>query len=47
VGDYLGGKQTAMRFLVGQVMKITRGKANPQLAAELLRERLESLKVGR
>ena len=46
VADYLGGKATAMRFLVGQVMRITRGKANPQLAAQLLEERLESMRAG-
>jgi aspartyl-tRNA(Asn)/glutamyl-tRNA(Gln) amidotransferase subunit B len=44
VSEYLGGKETAIRFLVGQVMKITRGKANPQLANELLKEKLESLR---
>ena len=44
VSEYLDGKETAIRFLVGQVMKITRGKANPQMANELLKEKLESLK---
>jgi len=44
VKDYLGGKETALRFLVGQVMKLTRGKANPQMASELLRERLEMMR---
>ena len=44
VADYLGGKETAMRFLVGQVMKATRGKANPQLATTLVKEKLESLR---
>ena len=44
VAEYLGGKEQAIRFLVGQVMKITRGNANPQLANELLKERLESLR---
>ena len=44
VTDYLGGKETAMRFLIGQVMKITRGKANPQLASRLLEEKLESMR---
>ena len=44
VADYLEGKETAMRFLVGQVMKITRGKANPKLVSDLLREKLESLR---
>ena len=44
VADYLGGKETAMRFLVGQVMKITWGKANPQLASDLVKEKLESMR---
>ena len=44
VADYLGGKETAMRFLVGQVMRITRGKANPKLANELVKEKLEALR---
>jgi aspartyl-tRNA(Asn)/glutamyl-tRNA(Gln) amidotransferase subunit B len=44
VADYLGGRETAMRFLVGQVMKATRGKADPQMAARLLRETLESMR---
>jgi aspartyl-tRNA(Asn)/glutamyl-tRNA(Gln) amidotransferase subunit B len=40
VAEYLGGKEPILRFLVGQVMKATRGKANPHLANELLREEL-------
>ena len=45
VADYLGGKDTATRFLVGQVMKITRGQANPELVNQLVREGLEALKT--
>jgi aspartyl-tRNA(Asn)/glutamyl-tRNA(Gln) amidotransferase subunit B len=44
VADYLGGKDTATRFLVGQVMKIARGQANPELVNQLVREGLEALK---
>jgi len=40
VADYKAGKDTAVKFLVGQVMKITRGRANPQLATELLKKKL-------
>ena len=36
VEDYLEGKETAIRFLVGQVMKETKGKANPKIATEIL-----------
>ncbi len=41
VADYRAGKSPAIKFLVGQVMKATRGRANPKLASELLREKLE------
>ncbi len=44
VQDYLDGKETAIRFLVGQVMKATRGKANPQIATEMLNDKLEALR---
>ena len=40
VDDYRSGKQAALMYLVGQVMKLSRGKANPQLAAEILRAKL-------
>ena len=39
--DYIGGKENAIGFLVGQVMKATRGKANPARVQEMLKERLE------
>lgn len=41
VEDYRGGKQKAAGFLVGQVMRKTKGRANPQLVNELLRRSLE------
>jgi len=44
VADYLEGNANVLRFLVGQVMKETKGKANPQKATDLLQEKLESLK---
>jgi len=40
VNDYKAGKQAALMYLVGQVMKITKGKANPTMAQKLLKERL-------
>lgn len=40
VEDYLGGKQKVIGFLMGQVMKETRGKANPQMVNKILREKL-------
>ncbi len=44
VADYLSGKDTAMRFLVGQVMKMTKGKANPGIVTELVKGALEALR---
>jgi aspartyl-tRNA(Asn)/glutamyl-tRNA(Gln) amidotransferase subunit B len=41
VADYRAGKDAALQALVGQVMKETRGRANPQLARELLMEELK------
>ena len=38
--DYRAGKDKAIGRLVGQVMKATQGKANPQLINELFREKL-------
>ena len=40
VADYRAGKDKAFNFFVGQVMKATRGKANPQQVNEILRRRL-------
>lgn len=39
--DYKNGKDRAFGFLVGQVMKETRGKANPQVVNKILREEIE------
>jgi aspartyl-tRNA(Asn)/glutamyl-tRNA(Gln) amidotransferase subunit B len=39
--QFKGGKETIINFLVGQVMRVTRGKANPQLAEQVLREQLQ------
>ena len=41
VADYRGGKTNVLGFLTGAVMKASRGKANPSLAQELLREHLD------
>jgi len=41
VADYRAGKSQAIKFLVGQVMKTTRGRANSKLTSELLKEKLE------
>ena len=44
VDDFLQGKDTAAHFLVGQVMKITRGQAKPELVNRLVAQELEALK---
>ncbi len=40
VADYHAGRASAMGFLVGQVMKLTRGQANPGVVNQILREKL-------
>jgi aspartyl-tRNA(Asn)/glutamyl-tRNA(Gln) amidotransferase subunit B len=40
VASIRAGKEQVLGFLVGQIMKATRGKANPQLVNEVLRERV-------
>lgn len=45
VAEYLGGKEPILKFLVGQVMKATRGQANPGIANELVLERLKRMKI--
>ena len=42
VADYRGGNKKAVGALVGQVMKLTKGKANPQMVNQLLAKKLES-----
>jgi len=41
VEDYRKGKDNALQFLVGQVMSATKGKANPGIAREMLKEKLK------
>jgi len=42
VEQYRGGKKTVAAFFVGQVMKLSKGQANPGLLNELVAEKLES-----
>lgn len=42
VADYQGGKEKAMGALVGQTMKAMKGKANPGMVNEMLREALKN-----
>lgn len=42
VADYKGGKSNAMGYLVGQCMKESKGKGNPQLLKEILQKQLDA-----
>jgi len=42
IDDYRAGKQNALQFLAGQVMKETRGRANPQVIQEILKGKLDN-----
>ncbi|MBN1474161.1 MAG: Asp-tRNA(Asn)/Glu-tRNA(Gln) amidotransferase GatCAB subunit B, partial [Syntrophaceae bacterium] len=40
LADYRAGKEKLFGFFVGQVMKATQGKANPQIVNDLLKKML-------
>ena len=42
IEDYKKGKKNALTFLVGQVMKETKGKANPKMVNELLQKKIDA-----
>jgi len=42
VEDYRAGKQEAIKYLVGQAMRESRGRANPASLTEILRTKLEA-----
>ena len=44
ITDYLEGKETVIQFLIGQVMKETKGKANPTIAIPSLKTKLENFR---
>ncbi len=41
VAEFKAGKEKVIKFLVGQVMRQTRGKANPKVAEGMFREKLQ------
>ena len=41
IADYKGGKDRALGFLVGQVMKKSKGQANPKMASSLVKQELD------
>ena len=40
MSDYKGGKTNALTFLIGQIMKETKGKADPAMVNKILKKRL-------
>ena len=43
VTDFKAGKKKAIGALVGQIMKMTKGQANPQVVNQLLSQKLSEL----
>ena len=44
VAEYRAGKNKVFGYFVGEVMKRTRGQANPKLVNEMLKKKLEVMK---
>jgi aspartyl-tRNA(Asn)/glutamyl-tRNA(Gln) amidotransferase subunit B len=44
VNDYRNGKKAAVKFIIGQVMRLSKGKANPLMVTELLEKKLTDMK---
>jgi len=40
VNDFKAGEESALKFLVGQVMAKSKGSANPQIAQEILKKKM-------
>jgi len=47
LADFKAGKEQAVKFFVGQVMKATKGRANPKVVNELLKNKLAEVLSGR
>lgn len=45
--DYINGKDKALGFLVGQCMKISKGKANPQILNQIINKYIEEYKENK
>ncbi len=41
IADYLSGNEYAFKFIIGQVMKLSKGKANPKKATEMIKEKIK------
>ena len=46
VAQYLGGKVSIFGFFIGQVMRASRGKADPQIVQQVLKQHLDALERG-
>ena len=46
VEEFKNGKENALQFLVGQGMKLSKGKANPGVLQKLLREKIGEIKTS-
>ena len=44
VADYKAGKKAAAGFFVGQVMKLSKGKADPKIVGAIVAKKLEEAK---
>lgn len=42
IADYISGKEASLKFLIGMVMKESKGKANPQVVEGMIKVRLQS-----
>jgi aspartyl-tRNA(Asn)/glutamyl-tRNA(Gln) amidotransferase subunit B len=43
VADYKAGKEQSLKFLVGQMMKVSKGRANPAVASDIILRKLKDL----
>ena len=43
VADYKAGKEQSLKFLVGQMMRLSKGRANPAVASDIILRKLKDL----
>ena len=43
VADYKAGKEQSLKFLVGQMMKLSKGRANPAVASDIILKKLKEV----
>lgn len=41
INDYLSGNEFAFKFIIGQVMKLSKGKANPKKATQMIKDKIK------